>query len=78
MENINDELKSNIKELQNKIIHDESSETTKQNIQLQLPLKSDELRLIEIKNTRNINSNFGMLDQIIYTNKTIQKEKIFN
>jgi len=78
LENINDELKSNIKELQNKIIHDESSETTKQDIQLQLPLKSDELRLIEIKNTRNINSNFGMLDQIIYTNKTIQKEKIFN
>jgi len=48
LKNINDELKSNIEELKSKIIHDEFSKKRKHDTNLQLQLKSDESKLINM------------------------------
>ncbi|ORY62045.1 hypothetical protein LY90DRAFT_701092 [Neocallimastix californiae] len=74
LKNINDELKSNIEELKSKMIHDEFRQ---HDTNLQLPLKSDELKLINVENARKINSISDMSNQIMYTDKA-RKEKIFN
>ncbi|ORY74157.1 hypothetical protein LY90DRAFT_699337 [Neocallimastix californiae] len=74
LKNINDELKSNIEELKSKMIHDEFRQ---HDTNLQLPLKSDELKLINVENARKINSISYMSNQIMYTDKA-RKEKIFN
>ena len=74
LKNINDELKSNIEELKSKMIHDEFRQ---HDTNLQLPLKSDELKLINVENARKINSISDVSNQIMYTDKA-RKEKIFN